>query len=781
MNMPNLETKEQFLDLAEKFQKNYCLLREDIVTTPFADLSGDFREKVYALYAMAQQIYGYISSSRQIGEYFFLAALSYFACPDTNNMQNLTYQRYLILQASFLTYRQYQEFAKIKKAENKKKQVCDLLRYISRYVLTSHHTELFQECSELLNRYVIYERCLEKKDRHQLFNVADFKQIPVIEYVSALLIIFKRLDDGRVVHRQRKSKKSKTLQWPTKKEVKRFREIRSGKHEDIGYNAKISFYDNSLVKDEEGEIELEESELDLYSEDENTRNFYHIISDYAAHYTRHRQRRHTPFITNPHYLAPDVLKQIVYVLKTELSGHSNHAAIAAACLLSLLTGLSPVALMNFYELIQNGILTQSGSSKRREYLLNLDLKISEQKIQSLKHVRWNEEMSHQLHLPAVWFDYIEQQGSNQQITSAYINTQLKKWLDHQFVGSITVEKLQAQLYFHVYFETYNEYLAHVIAGRDSQHHMPGIYYGGVSKAQLDTTYLSYLEEVLTPHSVQFTEDTAELKILQQQFIASSELSIGRIGSQLALEPSFVKEQFDFLRQHCQKSIQKDQHIINQMNAYACWMWHVSLLNLASRPKLNLLGNLDEYCVELKILYVNDKKNSQARKDGRFIPLSDFFLKALQNYTAFLEQIIEEYSPLLKHVFAKKKIELNDLFGKVIDSKDLLPITVKAWQSKKIKLIPLSRNWVNTYIEGIFPKNMYSNWLRHFDMNVLMYEREGKTALAYHLVQALYGHDQRDREAFHPHSSLIPNVYVQQTRQHLQDNVKSLSIQHLERK
>jgi hypothetical protein len=90
--------------------------------------------------------------------------------------------------------------------------------------------------------------------------------------------------------------------------------------------------------------------------------------------------------------------------------------------------------MNFNELIQDGILIQKGSRKRREYLLNLDLKISEQKIQRLNHVRWNEEMSHQLHLPAAWFDYIEQ-GDNPSISSAYINTKLKKWLDNQFVGS----------------------------------------------------------------------------------------------------------------------------------------------------------------------------------------------------------------------------------------------------------------------------------------------------------------------------------------------------------
>lgn len=778
--MPKIETEDQFLDLAEKFQKNYFLLRDDIVNTQFADLSGDLREKVHVLYDMAQQIYCYISRSRQIGKYFFLAALSYFACPDTSNTQDLSSQRYLIMQASFLTYRQYQEFAKIKKAENKQKHVCDLLRYVSRYVLDSNNAELFQECSELLSRYVMYECNLKKEDRNQYFNIEDFQEAQVIEYLSALLIIFKRLDDGCVVHRQRRSKKGKALQWPTKKEVKIFREIKSGKQEDIGYNAKISFYDASLHKDEDGEIELLDTEVELYSEDEKTKNFNHLISDYAAHYTRHRQRRHTPFITNPHYLAPDTLKQIVYVLRVELSGSCNNAAIAAACLLSLLTGLSPVALMNFNELIQDSTLTKNGSSKRREYLLNLDLKISEQKIQSLKHARWNEEMSHQLHLPAAWFDYIEQ-GSNPQITSAYINTKLKKWLDNQFVGSITVEKLQAQLYFHVCYETFNEYLAHVIAGRDSQHHMPSIFYGGLPKAQLDTTYLSYLEEALTPHSAQFVEDTAELKILQQQFKVSSALSVGRIGSQRALEPNFVEEKFYFLQRHCQESIQQDKHIINQLNAYACWMWHVSLLCLASRPKENLLGQLDDYCFELKLLYVNDKKNSKARKDGRFIPLSAFFLKALQNYTAFLEQIIEAYGPLLKRVFANKKITLNDLFGKVIDSKDILPITVKEWQSRKIKLIPLSRNWVNTYMQGIFPKNMYPNWLRHFDMNFLMHEQDDKTALACHLIQALYGHDQRDREAFHPHSSLIPNVYVQQVRQHLQQNVKCLSIQHLERK
>jgi hypothetical protein len=71
------------------------------------------------------------------------------------------------------------------------------------------------------------------------------------------------------------------LQWPTKNELKKFREIKSGKQEDIGHNAKISFYDAALHKDEDGEIELLDPEIELYSEDEKTKNLNHIISDYA--------------------------------------------------------------------------------------------------------------------------------------------------------------------------------------------------------------------------------------------------------------------------------------------------------------------------------------------------------------------------------------------------------------------------------------------------------------------------------------------------------------------
>ncbi len=55
--MPKIETEEQFLDLAEKFKQDYCLLHDDVVNTQFVDLSDDLREKAHALYIRKRNRY----------------------------------------------------------------------------------------------------------------------------------------------------------------------------------------------------------------------------------------------------------------------------------------------------------------------------------------------------------------------------------------------------------------------------------------------------------------------------------------------------------------------------------------------------------------------------------------------------------------------------------------------------------------------------------------------------------------------------------------------------
>jgi hypothetical protein len=48
--MQMTEREKRFLELAEKFQQDYCLLRDEVVNTQFLDLSDDLYEKVHALY-----------------------------------------------------------------------------------------------------------------------------------------------------------------------------------------------------------------------------------------------------------------------------------------------------------------------------------------------------------------------------------------------------------------------------------------------------------------------------------------------------------------------------------------------------------------------------------------------------------------------------------------------------------------------------------------------------------------------------------------------------------
>ena len=139
-----------------------------------------------------------------------------------------------------------------------------------------------------------------------------------------------------------------------------------------------------------------------------------------------------------------------------------------------------------------------------------------------------------------------------------------------------------------------------------------------------------------------------------------------------------------------------------------------LLCLTRRPIANLLGQLSDYDLKLKLLYVNDKKNSNSRKDGRFIPLPKFFIQAFNRYINFLQSVVDNYADLLKFVFSKS-ILLEDLFGQVIVYPKELPVTAQEWASKKIKICSLDRSWVNRYLSHCF----YNNWHRHFDMNMLV--------------------------------------------------------------
>lgn len=794
----NKEEKINNDQLRVKFAILYLQLQHTVTFTEFSELSVDDLLQIEQLKANAAEIYTSIVSARKLGKDYLFAAFTYFS---TYVPEQLDEAGYFLLRVSYFFYTQYQAIYSLEASDAKQKEICDLLRYICK-PLVKLGLQQQEESSEERDSRLLLQCCLDfmlqqEKLSGKIYEKwtgfiqnLSLKEKNFSSYLHALTIIFKRLSDGIIVYRKvrRKIRRKRILQrikakkrkprkprpkklkpvpdWPFQEEDVKEDYPSQGKITLADFPADITF-DPWIVIDEEGEIDAIEQGWQIETTDPGTGRFFRFVNEYATHMLRHRQRRLQPLVTNSYYMSQDVIQHLFYLLNSELNSQDpDSSAMAAACLLSLSSGLSPVALLNYEQLIEKGVLLKTGSAKRPEYQVRLYLAITQQKNESLMPHQLNHMVSHELYLSSSWFEYLHLRCGTAPVTVQEVNQYLKKCIAGQQLGSITVEKLQAQLYFHVFHHTFNEYIAHVLSGKDSSHDLPGSFYGGVAKKQLNEKYWIYLNTLCRP------DTEAEIKIVEQQFESSSEADTTRLGSQLALTPDFVSDFFQQLHKVCHEKIQLHQHLIERINAYSLWMWHISLLCLTRRPQEHLLGECSAYDLDLRLLYVNDKKNSQSRKDGRFIPLAKFFTQAFNHYLDFLNSAISHYAELLKFVF-KKNITLEDLFGKVIVYPGSLPVTAQAWDSPKIRIKPLSRAWVNEALSRYGSAPIYNNWLRHFAMNMLM-----DHGVAFNVIQALYGHDQRDQELFYRYSSASLYQYICHVSQGIDEMIKILQVEHL---
>ncbi|MFW2054535.1 hypothetical protein [Acinetobacter baumannii] len=799
LNTVNPNLNEQ---LRINFAILYLQLQHTVIGTEFSALNLDETRLIEQLKINAAQVYSSIVNARQLGTDYLFAAFTYFAARGSKELDETNY---LHLQVSYFFYTQYLAMCQLEGSNAKQKEICDLLRYISKPLVepdakkkeespeASDSRRLLQCCLDFMLKPVEADGSIYKKwtEFIQGFVLTGSK---FTSYLRALTIIFKRLADKKIVHRKIKKKtqrkrrlqriKAKKFKNPEfkKRRVKKLKPIPdwpSDQEIEAQYQLKQEIdlpdipidlsADPEDVLDDEGETTKIEQGWMIYTPDPGTARFLMAMNECTTHMVRHRQRRLQPLVTNTYYMSQDVIKHLFYLLNGELNSQDQgDAALAAACLLSLSSGLSPIALLNYEQLIEQGIVLQTGSDKNPEYRVKLYLDISQQKIESLKSYQLNHSVSHELYLSSSWFDYLHFYHDTAAVTVQEINQYLKKCTAGQQLGSITVEKLQAQLYFHVFHQTFNEYIAHVLSRKDSFHYLPGSFYGGVAKKELNEKYRIYLKTLNRPE-----KENTEIKIIEQQFetLTDAEAS-DRLGSQLALTPDFVRNFFQQLRNVCHEKIQLHQHLIERINAYSLWIWHISLLCLTRRPQEDLLGAFSAYDLDLKLLYINDKKNSQSRIDGRYIPLAKFFIHALQDYLDFLNSVVSRYAELLKFVF-KKQITLEDLFGKVVVYPESLPVTAQAWASPKIRIRSLSRAWVNEELSRYSVQLIYNNWLRHFSMNMLMDQ-----GVAFNVIQALYGHDQRDQELFYRYSSASLSQYMRHVTQGIDEMIKSLQIEHV---
>ena len=751
------------------FLHAYLQFEQRVRQCSWADLTASDIDQLQSLHRYGHTVYQEIVGQRRVGEEYLYASLSYFA---GDLGQSLGPMHYLILGVSYRFYRLYLKISALPNSNAKQKEVWDLLRYISKPLLNPHLDQLQHSAAhQLFELYLQLDQAQQESSDQEFYlqwheavaqlNIADAR---FLSYVRSLGIIFKRLAQQKLVHRRRQAKAP--ADWPSVEKARHYQAQQ--RQYQIDFDGPQVVLQTYALVEVDAELESEESGILIHSTDRSTARFCQLLTDHADHMMRHRQKRLQPFVTNPAYMSEDVIERVVYLLHAEmLNSHVDEAAVAAACLLSLSSGLSAVALLVSEQLIDEGILVKDGTARRPVYWLNLRLRISQQKLIHLRAHQLNQHVTHRLYLSSSWFDAMQQRDPHLRVDAALVNNYLKRWTANAHIGSITVEKLQAQLYFYVFRDSFNEYLAHVLSGRGSEHDLPSSFYAGVAKTKLNDHYLSYLKRLHTP------DFAAALEGVERQFFQDPPNQGERFGSQLALSPIFVEDFFRQLHHVYSAALQPNQHVITQLNAYAIWMWHISLLCLSRRPKENMLGALDDYDLIHKLIYIHDKDNSKSRRDGRYIPLCGFFIEAFERYVKFLADVVHAYADLWKLAFGKA-LCVDEVFGKMIEVPSTLPTSSLQWQSKRIHLVVLDRGRVNRYLKNHLELEIYNNWLRHVDMNLLMQQE-----MEFNLIQALYGHDQRHQELFYPYSSASLSGYVRQVTAQMDALVTQLSITHLD--
>lgn len=389
--------------MKENFLEDYLKFQQTAMLKEFAGLSEDDLKQINLLKSGAAKIYQNIVESRQIGADYLYAAFTYFSVYLSSELRET---QYLVLKVSYFFYAHYKAMAQLSGSHAKQKEICDLLRYIAKPILEQDQDQQLVEESELLLQlylsFMLNQADFDKdvyRAWGKYIESRNFKEKKVLKHLRALSIILKRLTQKKIVHRQRKKKKH-TKDWPSKKQLISYRRKKKGQQVLVDYPAEI-IATQETVLDEEGDLDVLDSSITIHTTDLSTARFNQVLDQHVEHLLRHRQRRLQPFVTNAHYMSEDVIRHLVYILNLELNnGHSNEAAIAAACLLSLTTGLSPVALLDYSQLIEEGVLIKNKNSKKPEYRLRLHLDITKQKIEILKQHQLNHTVSHNLHLLA---------------------------------------------------------------------------------------------------------------------------------------------------------------------------------------------------------------------------------------------------------------------------------------------------------------------------------------------------------------------------------------------
>ena len=193
--------------------------------------------------------------------------------------------------------------------------------------------------------------------------------------------------------------------------------------------------------------------------------------------------------------------------------------------------------------------------------------------------------------------------------------------------------------------------ADMITGVDVKHSSP-LYYTSIETISLEKTYYSAIQ-LLTEHCT--ADSQGELRQYSTSRVKSNEYK-RHVGSDMALNTDICQKFFDELAEASESyngrlkrniNIRQDRYI-EQFNAYGVWLWHIIFIQTGIRPVKHAPGLLNQFDFRQRLLWVSDKEERHGQGQGRLIPLSDFLIRAIQNYIEYIKQFAVMHNSIYPH-------------------------------------------------------------------------------------------------------------------------------------
>ena len=475
------------------------------------------------------------------------------------------------------------------------------------------------------------------------------------------------------------------------------------------------------------------------------------------------QRRDLACKTNPLYLKPSLLTEVYQRLqKCYQENKRNDAyqsALAVCGLMCLLTGLSPTVFQKIKYLIDIGRIKKKSVKKVIHYYWVIDPKLNANHSGAMqdKAQRYNRALTLEWRMPAPWITSLEALEEPEFCVIEY-NNFLREIFKEHAIGEITCGMLERQIYFYMDMETDDNLVAHLLANRDSRHIVQWNYEGRQID-QIDQHFQGYINVLLDRRKGDpWIENEHPGHIFHRE---------ERIGSQRCWTVEAASEFFNQLYHFVKNTLANTQaNLIEKLNAYSIWMWHLSLICLTVRPIVGMPGLLKHYDPKAQLLYVHDKK-TDSRKVGRPVPVTGYWQDHFNAYRKYLTKTIESLG--IKSLQAQLE---NDGFMLYVIShpriKSQKGQVNLAEVVEHLELQPMSADFVTNYLKETV--QIYKNWPRHFTKNHL--------ALSGDIHNTLYTHDKQSMGFSHI-SGLSPYLYKHDIQQQVKSLLNKLEIAKLE--